>query len=182
MNLSLVLAFGFYKSTWKIHFCICAAEASMKNPFLEKEYPHIHGTLNTAELKQAEEELGSWAMSCKSSSWYAVCGLSDLELWPVAWPWSCTCLGVSEVVRTCRGRMRWSLASLNSTMTSLNGEFERFRITCGTFPFCLQSHVFNLFCLVFKLLDWIILFIWDICLVLTRDFIRDFRSIRSLKP
>lgn len=74
----------------------------------------------------------------------------------MAWPWSCTCLGESEVVRTSRG-VRWSLASLNSTMMSLKGKYERFHVTCTTFPFCFQIHVLDLFSFVFSLLDRIIL-------------------------
>lgn len=63
-------------------------------------------------------------------------------------PWSSTYLEESEVVKTSRG-VRWSLASLNSTMMSLRGNYKRFHITSATFPLCFQSHVLDLFTFVF---------------------------------
>lgn len=53
-------------------------------------------------------------------------------------------LGASGVVRTSRGE-RWSLASLNSTMMSLKGEYECLTASVA-FPLCFQAQVLALFC------------------------------------
>jgi hypothetical protein len=64
-------------------------------------------------------------------------------------PWNCMYLGESEVVRISR-LMRWSPVSLNSTMTSLKGNYKWSHVASITFPVCFQSHVLALFSFDFK--------------------------------